>query len=404
MTAIITPPRQQPPPAITTTGTAEPTVRLHATAAEFTAAQWDRLVDDDFDLGLYSSHQWIRALEMTHGPQPVLAARAGCLTGVLPTWTSRAEDAGGLFEPVAMTRRLISMPGRHVLWLGTRRSTAATITCAPGPLRRPALTALLEEARKAAADQGLACAVWPYLSGEQALEAAACHPLAQAVLHTADTWLDVPPDGMRGIQATARSKNRRQWRHEREEFACHGTVQWTGLTPDTCSRIAALLAATRDKHGGSGGTDLMQRVLAAQRAAGLAERAAVALARRHGEDAVRAAAVFYHHGDSALYGRYWGTDGMAPPYAYFEMTLYAALDMAAQRGFRRLHLSVPASPAKLSRGAQAVPLALVYLPVSPGARLDPKAVQRHNHRSAWPWASTPGSRDRSWARWITPGG
>ncbi|MET9083185.1 peptidogalycan biosysnthesis protein [Streptomyces sp. NPDC004237] len=401
MAAFLALPRHRPPRTATKIVTAIPTVQLHATASEFAALQWDRLIDADS--GIYSRYRWIRAMEMTYGPQPVLAARAGCLTGVLPTWTSQSHDASGLFAPSAMTHGLIDIPGRQVLWLGTRRSTAATIACSPGPLRPQTLTALLDQARRTAADRHLACAVWPYLSGEQALEAAACHPLAQAVLHTADTWIDVPPDGMTGMEAAARSKDRRTWRREREQFARFGSVEWTGLTPGTCSCIAPLLAATRDKYGAPGGADLMHRTLAAQHAAGVADRAVVALARRHGEDAVRAAAVFYHDG-ATLYGRYWGSDGTAPPYAYFEMTMYAAAQYASRHDVARLHLSVPATPAKLSRGARATPLALVYLPADPDASLDPEAVQRHNDRTARPWSSAPGSTSRSWAQWTSPPG
>ncbi|WP_369228531.1 GNAT family N-acetyltransferase (plasmid) [Streptomyces sp. R39] len=402
MAVTLAPTHPGSPHTITETGAAAaPTVQRHAAAAEFSAELWDRLVDPDS--GLYSSHRWIRALEMTHGPQPVLAARVGRLTGVLPTWTTQEGDAGDLFDPPAMTHGLIDVPGRRALWLGTRRSTAATITCTPGPQRPLTLAALLEEARKTAADQHLSCAVWPYLTGDQALEAAACHPLAQAVLHTADAWVDVPPDGVAGLQAAARSKDRRKWRREREQFTEHGGMEWTGLTPDTCSRIAPLLAATRRKYGAPGGTRLMHRILAAQRAAGVADHAVVALARRRGESAVRAAAVFYRHG-TTLYGRYWGTDAAAPPNSYFELTLYSALDRAARIGMRRLHLSVPAAPAKLFRGARAAPLALVYLPADPGASLDPGIIQRHNHRTAQPWSSAPHYADRSWGRWVSPPG
>jgi uncharacterized protein len=401
MTASLAPPHQPPPPTIAGTVAPAVTVQRHASAAEFSAPSWDSLVDTES--GLYSSHRWILALEMTHGPQPVLATRQGRLTGVLPTWTVRGNgNTGALFDPHAMTRGLITVPSDQVLWLGTRRSTAATLTCARGPQRPQTLTALLEEARKTAADQHLRCAVWPYLSGEEAREAAACHPLAQAVLHTADTWIDVPADGTNGILAAARSKDRRTWRRERHQFNINGTVEWTGLTRDTCSRIAPLLAATRDKYGAPGGTRLMSHVLAAQRAAGLADHAMVALGRRHGEDTVRAAAVFYRHpGGSTLYGRYWGADSEAPPYAYFELTLYAALDHAAQNGMRRLHLSVPATPAKLTRGARVTPLALVCLPTGPGTALDRDLVDRHNARTTQLWSTAPGHGGGSWDTWTS---
>ncbi|MGY5121997.1 peptidogalycan biosysnthesis protein, partial [Streptomyces sp. 900105755] len=132
---------------------------------------------------------------------------------------------------------------------------------------------------------------------------------------------------------------------------------------------------------------------------------AVALARHRGEDAVAAAAVFYHHQvGTTLYGRYWGAGGTAPPYSYFELTLYSAVDRCARTGMRRLHLSVPATPAKLFRGARATPLALVYLPARPDASLDPGLVQRHNCFTAQPRSSAPRYASRSWAQWTSPPG
>lgn len=372
-----------------------PAVELRASAGEFETRQWDALVDDD---GFYTGHRWIRSLERVHGPQPVLAATAGGLRGVLPTWTHH-ED-GGLFSLPDMTDGLIGIPGGQALWLGPRRATVTTITCSRGAVRTPTLRALMEAARLLAADQGLAGAVWPYLTGAHALEAAACHPLAQAVLHTADASVSVPDDGMRGIEAAAGSKNRKQWRRERALFACSGSVEWTALTADLCTRIAPLLAATREKYGARGGTALMRRTLQAQLASGVGERAVVALARTRGSDSIRAAAVFYRHG-TTLHGRYWGTDGGAPPYAYFELTLYQGVDWAARHGVRRLHLSVPATAAKLSRGAHPSPLALVWLPAGQDARISPRVLHQHNHRVAQEWNPDPHSQ--AWARW-TPAG
>ncbi|MFI1408708.1 GNAT family N-acetyltransferase [Streptomyces sp. NPDC020707] len=376
------------------------TVTLHPDgAAEFPEARWDTLVDDG---GFYTSHRWLRSLERVHGPQPVLSATAGRhLTGMLPTWTSPEEDPSGLFSLPAMTHGLITAPSRQVLWLGPRRATATTITCTRGAARPRVLGSLLEAARRRAADQHLTAAVWPYLSGREALEAAACHPLAQAVLHhTADTWVSVPPDGMQEMERAVRHKTRAQWRRERALFTRTGSAQWTALTSDVCARITPLLAATRTKYGATGGRALIHRILTAQLASGIADHAVVALARARGEDTVRAAAVFYRHGPT-LYGRYWGTDGAAPPFAYFHLTLYSAVDWAARHGLRRLHLSVPATAAKTSRGARAVPLALLYLPTGQDAGIDPVAADRHNQRTAD--QIDPGLRTAGWARGTSSG-
>jgi predicted N-acyltransferase len=400
MPALTAPPGHEQPGAFAPATRSDAlTVGVHLGAANFHAQLWDALTDPDG--GFYTSYRWIRSLELVHGAQPVLAVAAeGRLRGVLPTWTSTGSDNSGLFSLPEMTRGLIAVPSRQALWLGPRRATAAAITCERGAARTRILAALMETARRSAAEQHLAGAVWPYLSGAQALEAAACHPLAQAVLHTADTAVAVPGDGMRAIEDSARSKDRRQWHRERALFARSGSVEWVTLTAEICTRIAPLLAATRDKYGSAGGTSLMLRTLTAQLASGVAEQAAVALARAHDDDTVRAAAVFYRHG-TTLYGRYWGTDEKAPPYAYFNLTLYEAVDHAARQGLRRLHLSVPATAAKRSRGAQTAPLALVYLPAAPDARIDTRILHQHNRRTAQEW--DPGADSEAWTRWAWRG-
>ncbi|MFD6329213.1 GNAT family N-acetyltransferase [Streptomyces niveus] len=369
-------------------------VRLHPGAADFHDQSWDALTDPDG--GFYTSHRWIRSLERVHGAQPVLAAATeGRLRGVLPTWASTDSDRSGLFDLPEMTRGLIPVPSEQVLWLGPRRATASTLICTRGTERTRTLAALLDAARRFAAEQHLAGAVMPYLSGAQALEAAACHPLAQAVLHTADAAVTVPKDGMRALEVAARSKDRRQWRRERALFARSGTVEWTTLTAEVCTRIAPLLAATRNKYGAAGGTSLMRRTLTAQISSGVA--GVVALARTRDDDTLRAAAVFYRHG-TTLYGRYWGTGGDAPPYSYFELTFYAGVDWAARHGIRHLHLSVPATAAKRSRGARTTPLALVYLPAAPDTRIDARALHQHNRSTAQEWSRQ--DFGRSWAHWI----
>ncbi|WP_184503611.1 GNAT family N-acetyltransferase [Streptomyces botrytidirepellens] len=350
-------------------------------AARVRASDWDAHVDRT---GFYNSHPWVRALELAHGPSPVLAAFAGGqLQGVLPTWANTAT--GSLFSLTGMTQGLLSAPSQDVLWLGTRRGTANTITCTRDPvLRARVLHGLLDRARQLAEAEGFSGVVWPYLSGGDAREAAACHPGAQVVLQGADATVSVPEGGMRGMEAAARSPERIKWRRERRLFLeSGGSIEWTRLSADVCARIAPLLAATRDKHGSAGGVGWMERALTAQMSSGAAVHAVVALARtRAGE--ITAAAVFYMHGDW-LYGRYWGATARAPRNAYFVLTFYEAVDWAAAHGFRTLHLSVPASSAKIARGAQVTPLALVHLPARHTKPLARHTLARHNHHIAQRW-------------------
>ncbi|GHB29011.1 hypothetical protein GCM10010306_021840 [Streptomyces umbrinus] len=334
-----------------------PVVTMLPGPAAISAHEWNALVSPG---GFYSSHAWVAGLAHAHGPSPVLSATsAGRLEGVVPTWTN--ADSTGLFSLEEMTRALPGVVSADYLWLGTKRSTANMATITRNPAKRArTLRALLEHARHLAARKGLKGVLWPYLSGPSAQEIASSHPLAHAVLHSADAVVKVPSDGMAGLESSVSSKERMKWRRERRIFrsSC-SSVEWTSLSPDVCERVAPLLANTRDKYGSPGGTAWMRRTLSGQLSSGVARNAFVALARR-GND-VTAAALFYGHGDW-LYGRYWGASHAAPDYAYFALTHYEAVDFAAQHGFRRLHLSVPASKSKTSRGAALTPLALVAVP------------------------------------------
>ncbi|MBL1115243.1 GNAT family N-acetyltransferase [Streptomyces sp. 110] len=356
---------------------ANPVTEIVGCAADISARAWDALIEAS---GFYNSHAWVQGLETAHGTSPVLTSTAeGRLIGVLPTWQN--TEPSGLFSVAEMTRGLSGPWDQEFLWLGTRRGTANTIICTHDPvMRRRALGALLEKARQLAAAQGLPGAVWPYLTGEAALQIEACHPLAQAVLHSADSLVTIPHGGMKEMESAAESKDRKKWRREQRLFReSYGTVEWATLSPQVSDLIAPLLARTRTKYGASGGTAWIRRTLSGQLASGVARSAVAALTRTGGD--VTAAAVFYHHRDW-LYGRYWGASPAAPQYAYYVLTCYEAIDAAAVRGCRYLHLSVPASPSKMARGARPMPLAFVYIPAADRKETDDQVLRRHNQRVA----------------------
>ncbi|MEU0650495.1 peptidogalycan biosysnthesis protein [Streptomyces umbrinus] len=371
-------------------------------AAAVPAGDWDALTGP---AAFYSSRAWVRGLEDIHGQGLVLTAfRASRLTGVVPTWHSR--DTRGLFCLADMTAPLPGPWEQQMLWLGTNRGTAnaLTITRAPGT-RQSTLRTLLEGARGVAAAEGLSGVVWPYLSGDAAREVAACHPLAQTVLHSADAIVAVPGNGMEGLEAAATSKDRRTWRREQRLFHAHSAIEWTALSPPVIQLIAPLLARTRDKYGSAGGRRWVERALTGQLSSGAAASAVVALARPRHDTEVAAAAVYYHRGDW-LYGRYWGAQGDGPgPYAYFNLTHYAAVDYAARHGVRHLHLSVPASPSKTARTARPSPLALVLFPTGPTPLIDQGLLQEHNDHFARQWwtrsrTARQAPPDAAWRTWM----
>jgi hypothetical protein len=341
--------------------------------------EWNALVQPAG--GFYSSHQWLRSLELAHGVGPTLVAtRAGRLVGALPTWDG---DDSGLF----------SLPGPwsggSLLWLGGRRVTANT------PLAEPdVLGPLWTCAREHAIEQGKAGLVWPYLDATEAH--AVAPPGTQVVLHSADAELAVPGGGLAELMASARRDDRRNWRRELRVFADHGgTVEWRPLTPDLVATLAPLIAATRAKHGSPDGPGWVRRALLAQQSTGAAAAAVVCLAMVGTR--VLAAAVFYRWHDW-LYGRYWGAAVDAPPFSYYVLTHYAAVDWAASHGFSRLHLSVSSWSAKVSRGARLRPQAMV-VDLFRGA----PAVREHNAAVAATWRRRlrrrPEALHISWSEW-----
>jgi hypothetical protein len=359
------------------------------TLASVVTDEWNALVQPAG--GFYSSHQWLRSLELAHGAGPTLVAtRAGRLVGALPTWDGDDSD---LFSLPTLAGGL---PGRwdggSMLWLGGRRVTANT------PLAEPdVFWPLWAEAREHAAERGRAGLVWPYLDATEAR--AVAPPGTRVVLHSADAELAVPGGGLTDLMVSARREDRRNWRRELRVFADHGgTVEWRPLTADLFASLAPLIAATRAKHGSPGGPGWVWRALVTQRLTGAAGAGVVCLVRVGSR--VAAAAVFYRWHDW-LYGRYWGTAGDAPPFSYYVLTHYAAVDWAAEHGLSRLHLSVSSWSVKVSRGARLRPKAMV-VDLFHDAPAEP-VVREHNAAVAAIWRSRlrrrPEALHISWSEW-----
>ncbi|CAN3978306.1 GNAT family N-acetyltransferase [Kitasatospora purpeofusca] len=377
--------------------------RVHPDAHGVDPAAWDRLVGAD---NFYGSHRWVRSTHLASGGDPVVTASAsGVLLGVLPTWPGE----GGEDEMFSLSGILpglaAAVGGGRQLWLGTRRSVRNELVCVRGPRRRPVLRALLGRALELAADRGDDGVVMAYLAGEDALELAAAHPRARALLHSADTYLPVLPGGAGELTARADQHTRTRRRSEMRAFQRTGTViKTTRPTEDVVARIADLIAQNRTRHGSSGGPQAVLDALNAQRATGLLDNAVAFLGLR-GTDLV-AATVCYEHGDR-LYARYFGYDytSTAPTNEYFLLTYHAPLDYAAECGFRRYRTAISAWDVKVRRGARLTPLAAVLLPLR-GAVCTPARQREHNMTAAGRWRELAGRHLQAmgpeWACWDSP--
>ncbi|MCX4683397.1 hypothetical protein OG401_03595 [Kitasatospora purpeofusca] len=376
--------------------------RVHPDAHGIDPAAWDSLVGAD---NFYGSHRWVRSTHLASGGDPVVTASAsGVLLGVLPTW----PGAGGedeMFSLSGILPGLAAVGGGRQLWLGTRRSVRNELVCVRGPRRRPVLRALLGRALELAADRGEDGVVMAYLAGEDALELAAAHPRARALLHSADTYLPVPPGGAGELSARSHRHSRARRRSELRSFQRTGTVVKTvRLTEDLVPRIADLIAQNRTRHGSSGGPQAVLDALNAQRATGLLDDAVAFLGLR-GPDLV-AATVCYEHGDQ-LYARYFGYDytTTVPTNEYFQLGYNAPLDYAAECGFRRYRTAISAWDVKVRRGARLTPLAAVVLPLR-GAVCTPARQREFNIAAAGRWRELAGGHLQAmgpeWACWDSP--
>jgi predicted N-acyltransferase len=292
---------------------------------------------------------------------------------------------------------------KKFLWLGGHRVTANYLVCTRGEQRLQVIDELINSIRCYADEHRLSGIVWPYLSLKEAHEITQCCPSANVILHSADPVLHIPADGFYGLVQSARRNDRKKWQKEIKSFHLYGgEVEWRPLGSDVIPLAARLIAANRSKYGSSGGLEWMQRIFSAQLQSGVAKKAMVALA-RVGEKNT-ALAIFYRHQDW-LYGRYWGADIDAPPYSYYVLTHYAAVEWAAQHGIRHIHLSISAWESKVRRGAHLYPLAMVIFPPHGKSKLirEPltlkynKSVVEHWKRR---FPSRPEALDISWSNWT----
>lgn len=371
-----------------------------STINEVSVNQWNALVDPK---GFYITHEWIHSLELAHGANPIFIAKnAGKVVGAVPTWKGGSSTS----EMFSLPYMVGDLPGpwnQPFLWLGGHRVTANALVCIKGKNRGNVLGALMKTALNHATKHQMAGVVWPYLTEDSARELASSCPSAQVILHSADPVLHIADGGLLSIGNSVRRRDQKKWRQELRRFENYGaTIEWQPLSSDVIKYVTELVAANRTKYRSSGGLEWMQRVFAAQKQSNVTHSAIVALARVKGKTV--AVAIFYRHNEW-LFGRYWGAEQDAPPFSYYVLTHYVALDWAAKHGFRYLHLSIPAWDAKIRRGAQLHPLAMVVaLTDNSSERISQSSVQKHNAHFVRYWENRFGTRrealDASWYNWV----
>lgn len=335
--------------------------------------EWDALVSDQ---NFYNSHAWLAGLDRARGACEVLAVWSSAgLLAACPLWNGERDD--GLFELGAFFNDVRGPWTRGFVWGGGRRSTHNQVPCVSGRRRAQALSRLLQAMADIARERGAAGVVLPYMPLTAARELAdVCG--ASVLLHSAEANIEVPADGLAGLMAGWNKHHRFEVRAEIAAFArCGNRVEWGVIDPSEQMRAAELIACNRARYGSTQGASWMQRMLEAQRHAGLSPIAVVARRDR----CIVALCLLYRFG-RALHARYYGCDYSLDDrdFRYFVLTCYEPIDYAAREGLGELRLSTSALHAKASRGARIEPLAAAVL--LSDRSLDPIAVHRHNRRFA----------------------
>jgi predicted N-acyltransferase len=298
--------------------------------------------------------------------------------GVIPTW-KQPPSSDKLFSLTNLVGDLTGPWDKQYLWLGGHRVTANSLICTNGIQRENIVKELIESAQMYATNQQLSGVIYPFLSLKDANEIAKYCPSARVILHSADPVLHVPLGGFQEYIKSARRNDQRKWLQEMKSFQNSGaTIEWEYLNSETMQLATSLIAANRSKYGSSGGLEWMNRTFSAQLESGVANKAVMAVSRKGSR--VNAIAIFYQHHDW-LFGRYWGAEDVTPPYAYYILTLYAAIEWAAHHDFRHIHLSISAWESKVRRGAKLYPLAMAMLPKQGEAELLSESVAFHHNMS-----------------------
>lgn len=335
--------------------------------------EWDALVSDQ---NFYNSHGWLAGLDLALGPCQVLAVCSPSgLFAACPLWGGECGDE--LFDLGAFFADIAGPWARGFVWGGGRRSTHNEVPSVGGRRRPQALRRLLQAMGDIARERGDAGVVLPYLPLTAARELAeACG--ASVLLHSAEANIEVPSNGLAGLMATWNRHDRFEARAEIAAFArCGNRVEWGAIDPSEQARAVELIASNRARYGSTKGAGWMQRMLEAQRRAGLAPVAVMARRERR----IVALCVLYRFG-RALHARYYGCDYSLDDrdFRYFVLTCYESIDYAARERLGELRLSISSLRAKARRGARIEPLAAAVLLVD--SALDPITVQRHNQRFA----------------------
>ncbi|MEW1655435.1 GNAT family N-acetyltransferase [Streptomyces sp. NPDC093707] len=321
---------------------------------------WDRLVGPH----LYASADW---LSFCHGDDP---GRVGAVhigspdrpRAAVPVTAVRTmgnafyqwhETLGGLGLP---------SPGPKGLMAGQHRGYHTELLHEPGMTHDEAAAGLLPELRRLAADpltreltgtpepDPVPCLAM-FVDGRTVAAFRRAGVTTPAVLLQLEAWIPVPEGGWDGYLRSLGHKRAATVRRDRRRFEAAGHRVERLTLEECCEEAGHLLACTEHRYGHPADAEVLAQSFEEQ-ARAMRGRTEVFLART-ADGRPLGFCLYYVWGDT-LYLRAAGFDYEAVTGAteYFNLVYYLPLEVACERGVRRVHAGIEAAEAKALRGGR----------------------------------------------------
>jgi hypothetical protein len=372
---------------------------VHGSIAEIPAPEWDALHAHEAEVASpFVRHAFLAAAEESGcaaartgwRPRHLVARRGRALVAAAPAFvrTDSDGDFSRDFDLAAAAERAgIGYYPKLALCVPFTPVTGRRVLVAPGEDRGALAAALLERARRLAADEGLGAVqvLFPAPDEAPALEAAGLALRVDFQYHWRNEGYRAPEDFL----ARFPSKRRNALRRERASPARQGiairTVRGDELARDPAGWARdcfALHRASTDRM--VWGMRFVNRRFYERVLAGMPDAVEVVEARREG----RLVAMAFNLASRArLYGRYWGAVE-DHPFLHFNVALYHSIDECIRRGVEVFEGGAGGEH-KLARGFEPAETLTAHLLAD--RRLD-AAVRRH-------LGAERGAREEAVRRW-----
>jgi hypothetical protein len=316
---------------------------VHGSIGEIPAAEWDALHAHEPEVASpFVRHAFLAAAEESGcasarsgwRPRHLAARRGGALVAAAPAYvrTDSDGDFARDFDLAAAAERAgVGYYPKLALCVPFTPVTGRRVLVAPGEDRDALAAALLERARRLAADEGLGAVqvLFPAVDEARPLEAAGLAPRVDFQYHWRNDGYRAPDDFL----ARFPSKRRTALRRERAAPARQGiairTVRGDELARDPAGWARdcfALHRASTDRM--AWGMRFVNRRFYERVLASMPDAVEVVEARREGR---LVAMAFNLTSRTRLYGRYWGA-AEDHPFLHFNVALYHSIDECIRRG------------------------------------------------------------------------